>query len=475
MASASAEFRGRFAVEGVSFQFAANLEEAVPFITAAVSPALILLDIRFEGRGDRHGLSVLRKLRADWPELPVVMMSGRREPAILVESWELGARSYLVKWAHNPDFHSELAQRISQFALQQSDDLLLGSSEPMRRLRSLIATVAEFDTTVLIRGETGTGKELVAEVLHRSSPRSPGPLIKVNCAALPDHLVESELFGYQKGAFTGAASDHRGKVEVAEGGVLFLDEIGEIKPELQSKLLRFLDRKEFSRIGEARTRTVDVQIVAATNIDLNEAVKTGQFRLDLLQRLKAFVIETPALRDCRGDIPLLAGHFLERLKRRRPKPVRGFSPEALDALVRYSWPGNVRELAGAVERAYILTSAADIGAETLPPEVGNGLAGAPEPPGSGLDSDLDTYLARAAWGKIRGLFLAEVASDARGAHRRVAAKLGLNPANGLARRLAQIKRACPELEDEIEQVFSQRATARSMQSRTRSSCTLTHR
>lgn len=437
-------FLAAYALEGFEFEFAGSDQEAFRLLQRRAQFSAILLDIRFEGYGDRHGLAILDALRRRWPALPVVMMSSRKEPDILVRSWDLGARSYVVKWGENPRFREELRQRLEQFALRPAVDPILGNSPGIQELRRLIAVVAEYDTTILIEGETGTGKELVAESLHRKGTRSRRPLVSVNCAAIPPTLLASELFGHKRGSFTGAVTDARGKIEAAAGGVLFLDEIGELPREVQAGLLRFLDRREISRVGEETTRVVDVQVFAATNRHLTAEVEAGHFRLDLLQRLNQFRIRTPPLRECRSDIPEIAESFLVAVRERKPKPVNAFSRSALETMLAYDWPGNVRELRNAVDRAYVLTPSGEIDVTVLPEEVRIPRSSRGQDSGS-----LAERLARYAWIAIRQEWEADQQPE-RGRRKRVAQKLGLHPVNGFTRKLDEIKRDCPALAAEIE-------------------------
>jgi formate hydrogenlyase transcriptional activator len=238
----------------------------------------------------------------------------------------------------------------------QNFEEIVGESAALRGVLQEVETVAPTGATVLIRGETGTGKELVARALHHLSPRCERPFVKVNCAAIPTGLLESELFGHEKGAFTGAICQKVGRFELADGGTLFLDEVGDIPPELQPKLLRVLQEQEFERLGSNRTLRVDVRLVAATNRDLAHLVADGKFRKDLYYRLNVFPVVLPPLRERRADIPLLACHFTQRFARRLGKRIEAIPAEALDALVGYAWPGNIRELENVIERAVILSS-----------------------------------------------------------------------------------------------------------------------
>ncbi|ALP54735.1 Fis family transcriptional regulator [Candidatus Tenderia electrophaga] len=245
---------------------------------------------------------------------------------------------------------------------------IVGTSAPVQRMLRKIRQVADTDATVLVQGESGTGKELIAHAIHDHSPRRERPLIKVNCAAISAGLVESELFGHEKGAFTGALQERKGRFELADGGTLFLDEIGELAPETQVKLLRVLQEQEFERVGSGTPIRVDVRIIAATNRDLARTVAAGQFREDLFYRLNVFPIEAPPLRARNGDIPLLARHFLQRAARRFGKPLRGFRTGALEALQQYRWPGNIRELQNVIERAAILADGPSVDVSGLLPQ-----------------------------------------------------------------------------------------------------------
>ena len=243
---------------------------------------------------------------------------------------------------------------------------MVGESAALRKVQDLIRRVASAETTVLILGENGTGKELAARAIHRGSPRREKPFVAINCATLKDALLESELFGHEKGSFTGAIAQKKGRIEMAEGGTLFLDEIGELEPQLQAKLLRVLQEREFERVGGNRTLKADVRVVAATNRDIRQAVKDSKFREDLFYRLNVVSLEMPPLRQRKDDIPLLAAHFMARFRSRVNRPVEGISDEARALLLRHDWPGNVRELENTIERAMVLGSTAEILPEDLP-------------------------------------------------------------------------------------------------------------
>ncbi|HET8546698.1 MAG TPA: sigma 54-interacting transcriptional regulator [Bryobacteraceae bacterium] len=298
---------------------------------------------------------------------------------------------------------------------------ILGESACLSRLREMIGRVAPQDVTVLIQGETGTGKELVARALHEGSDRRQQPFLAINCASLTEGLLESELFGHEKGAFTGAVAAKRGKFEVAEGGTVFFDEIGELAPGLQAKLLRVIQEREFVRVGGTRTLRLDVRILAATNRDLAAEVKAGRFREDLFHRLNVIVLRTPPLREHREDIPMLARHFLECAARRCARRVAAFSPAAERALREYSWPGNVRELENAIERAVVLGAGEEIGPEDLPEAVTEGLA---------ATGDAGAFQAQVVNTKRQSILRAWEAAN--GDYKAAARQLGMHP-NSLLR------------------------------------------
>ncbi|MDR1215383.1 MAG: sigma 54-interacting transcriptional regulator [Treponema sp.] len=300
-------------------------------------------------------------------------------------------RSFLEKTASIISDSAKLRERIleEQFHLRNNDDrdesgysrsgelnvhiaegsAIIGTGNAMREVYELLVQVAPSDATVIITGESGTGKELMAAELHRLSPRNKAPFIKINCAALPESIIESELFGHEKGAFTGAVNFHKGKFEQAHKGTLFLDEIGELSPQIQAKLLRVLQEREIERVGGTATIKVDVRLIAATNQNLDEAVKTGIFREDLYYRLNVFPLHIPSLRERKSDIVLLADHFAEKYAAKNNKLIKRISSPAIDLLTSYSWPGNVRELENCIERAVILSTDSVIHAYNLPPSL----------------------------------------------------------------------------------------------------------
>jgi two-component system response regulator HydG len=354
---------------------AVNGREAVDRIRETPFDA-VLMDIRMP---DMDGIAALKAIKAHNPAVPVVLMTAYSAVESAVEALKSGAYDYLIKPL---DFdvlrltldrtleHSRLKSENHALRQQAGENhSLIGSSPAMRRMLDMLETVAPSEATVLITGKSGTGKELVARAVHRLSPRRSGPWVAVNCAALTESLLESELFGHEKGAFTGADKRRDGRFLQADGGTLFLDEIGEISPLMQVKLLRALQQREIQRVGGDETLAVDARIVAATNRELPEAVKSGQFREDLYYRLNVVSITVPSLQERREDIPLLVQHFMNVHSLRNRKEVKGITPLAMDMLLRYGWPGNVRELENAMERAVILLCAGFISERELPPAI----------------------------------------------------------------------------------------------------------
>ncbi len=350
---------------------AASLGEAENYLRKD-SYDLIFADVRLP---DGSGIDLLRRL-AQQPESPVViMMTGHGSIESAVECMRAGAFDYIIK----PFSLSQIAMivekaetfsqvvKVSQYLNQEQaqGSVLLGESPEVVRLRGMISKVAPTDATVLINGENGTGKELVANELFKASSRAQAPFIKVNCAAVSETLIESEFFGHEKGAFTGANERREGRFELAHGGTILLDEISEISPKVQAKLLRVLQEREFERVGGNKTIQVDVRVLATTNRNLQKSVENGDFREDLYYRLNVFPLKVPPLRERTGDVLLLAQRFLERLSRRYGTKMQGFSAPAAEALARYPWPGNVRELQNLVERAVILAEGPVVHLETL--------------------------------------------------------------------------------------------------------------
>jgi two-component system response regulator AtoC len=323
--------------------------------------AAVVTDLNMPGM---DGLSLLKWIKEEGPEVPVIMMSAYGDIADAVKAIKLGAQDYIAKPFDVDEFLFRLRRIIENQKLQEqiesgrrkSSDFQdwIGESPRMLEIKLLIEKIAPTPSTVLITGESGTGKEVIARAIHRLSPRAENPFIAINIGGVPENLLESELFGYEKGAFTGAASRKRGMFELASSGTLFLDEIGDMPMQLQIKLLWVLQERKIQRLGGTQSLPIDVRILSATNKELEDRIKNDLFREDLYYRLKVIQIELPPLRERREDIPLLAGHFIERFNRMIGKSLQGIALEALKALQGYSFPGNVRELENIIERAVIL-------------------------------------------------------------------------------------------------------------------------
>jgi DNA-binding NtrC family response regulator len=336
-----------------------------------------ILDLRMPGMS---GIEVLEQLKQVAPDTEAILMTGHASMETAIDAVRLGAFDYITKPCKLTEIEAVLRKvadkrdlKHKNLALQtrvqaaEGPTVLVGSSPCMQGVHRLIATVAPTESTVMILGETGTGKELAARTLYQRSKRADMPFVPVNCGALSENLVESELFGHRKGAFTGADRDHKGLFEVANGGTLFLDEVGELNKNIQVKLLRFLESGEIRRVGETEPFRTDVRVLCATNRDLRTMIKDDEFREDLYFRINTFEIRLPALRERRSDIPDLARHLLARAARRPIEQVADLlTPEAIDALLEHEWPGNVRELANVMEHAYIIAGGQPITADHLP-------------------------------------------------------------------------------------------------------------
>jgi DNA-binding NtrC family response regulator len=369
--------RERLVRDGYVISEAATAAEAV----AQVSPDidLVLLDLRLP---DGDGLTVLRRVKELSPDTLVILMTAFSSVENAVEAMKLGAYHYVNKPFNMEEVALLVGQALETSRLRREVrahrsslgrdyglDAIVGTSPAMQRVRTLLARIAASRaSTVLLTGETGTGKDLAAKAIHYASDRAARPFVNITCSALPEQLLESELFGHERGAFTDARQQKRGLFESADGGTVFLDEIGEMTPALQAKLLRFLEEKAFKRVGGLADLRVDVRVIAATNRNLEHEVKAGKFREDLFYRLQVMPVELPSLRDRRGDVTLLAEHFIEVYNREFRKRVRGLTPAAAKLLEQYPWPGNIRELRNAIERAMLLMDR-----EWLEPEDFSGL------------------------------------------------------------------------------------------------------
>ncbi len=387
--------------EGFEVETAADAFKALGKYEA-FTPHVVVTDLKMPGM---DGIELVKKIKAFEDPAALVVMTAFGAVSSAVNAMRAGAADYLTKPINFDELLVVLDKVLAEQALRRetrqlrvrvrdrvAPNNIVGMSPPMQRVFEVVDQVAPSRASVLITGESGTGKELVANALHQRSNRASGPFIKLHCAALAESLLESELFGHEKGSFTGAAARKDGRFQLADGGTLFLDEIGEISPSIQVKLLRFLQEHEFERVGGNQTIRVDVRVIAATNRNLPEEVTKGRFREDLFYRLNVVSLEMPPLRERRSDVAPLAKFFLDRYTKENAKTIEGFTPETMDLLVGYDWPGNVRELENAIERAVVLTSGDIIEARALPsnirPRVMPG--GMPLVPGSTL-GDIEKY------------------------------------------------------------------------------------
>ncbi len=379
--------------DGFEVRTAASGEAGVAEV-AAQAPDLVVMDVRMTGI---TGITAMQRMREAVANLPVIIMTAYGGTETAIEATKLGAFDYILKPFDIPDILRLIHQALdagrlarARVAINLQDgstdedtqgDALVGQSRAMQDIFKAIGRAAPTEALVLVRGESGTGKELVARALWQHSARATKPFVVINCVAIPDTLLEAELFGYEKGAFTGASSRRVGKIEQAQRGTVFLDEIGDMPLGVQAKILRLLQEKQVERLGGRELIPVDVRILAATNRDLETAVAEGRFREDLYYRLKVVTISLPPLRDREGDVPLLARHFLSRLAREMDMQSPGLTPEALDLLSAQGWPGNVRELANALQKALIFSRGCPIGADEMRQALGKGSGK------SGLKSD----------------------------------------------------------------------------------------
>ena len=425
----------------------------------AENPDLVLLDVVLPGE---DGLSFLKWLRGEGHELPVLMVSALDTAKTAVEALQLGAADYLVKGFELEELRQRVANLLKLVGLEQENESLrrrlasdgqfgqmIGRSTGMRKAFEMADRVAPTDSTVLILGESGTGKDLLAQEIHARSPRNGKAFVAVNCAALPETLIESELFGYERGAFTGAAQQKKGRFEQAHGGTLFLDEIGDMNPVTQSKVLRALENRTVERLGGAQSIPVDVRVISATHRNLPLAIRDGKFREDLFYRLRVVSIELPPLRSHKEDIAILAEAFV-RLHGARLGRTPRLGKEALKALERYDWPGNVRELKNAIERALVLSRGDELAATDLPEEV---LHGTPIPPkgADGEDFGLREKDFREAKRKFEVAYLLRQLGSHRWNISRTAATIGLHR-QSLQERLRElgIRRPGQEIPEEEE-------------------------
>jgi two-component system, NtrC family, response regulator AtoC len=361
--------------EGFDVEMAADAFKALGKYEA-FAPHVVITDLQMPGM---DGIDLMKKLRATDDPPAVIVMTAFGDVDTAVEAMRAGAADYLTKPLNFDELlvvvkkvmsTQELAQEARELRRRVRDRVaptnIIGTAPPMQRVFEIIDQVAPSKATVLITGESGTGKELVANAIHQRSPRAAGSFIKLHCAALAESLLESELFGHERGSFTGAIARKDGRFSLADGGTLFLDEIGEISPAIQVKLLRFLQEHEFERVGGTQTIRVDVRVIAATNLNLLDEIAKGRFREDLYYRLNVVSLHMPALRERRTDIPALVKFFIDRYAKDNGKVIEGCAPAALELLTSYGWPGNVRELENAIERAVVLSSGSWIETKQLP-------------------------------------------------------------------------------------------------------------
>ncbi|MDP2847668.1 MAG: sigma-54 dependent transcriptional regulator [Humidesulfovibrio sp.] len=372
--------------EGFEIRAASSGEAGVAEVKAA-APDLVIMDVRMPGI---TGIQAMQQMRAVCQGLPVIIMTAYGGTETAIEATKLGAFDYILKPFDIPDILRLIGQALTAGRLARArvsiapedshdaatqGDALVGQSRAMQEVFKAIGRAAPTEALVLIRGESGTGKELVARALWQHSSRADKPFVVINCVAIPETLLESELFGYEKGAFTGAGSRRVGKIEQAQRGTVFLDEIGDMPMNVQAKILRLLQEKQIERLGGRETIPVDVRILAATNRDLEAAVADGRLREDLYYRLKVVTVTLPPLREREGDVPRLANHFLARLAREMDMQSPGLTPEALDLLSAHPWPGNVRELGNALQKALIFSRGCPIGPEEMRQAIGVGGSG----------------------------------------------------------------------------------------------------
>jgi two-component system nitrogen regulation response regulator NtrX len=438
---ASARYGTRRALEGNYRVIEAESAATARVAVASERPDLILLDLVMPGE---DGLSFLRWLRDSGNETPVLIVSALDTAKTAVDALQNGAADYVVKGFDIAELRMRVANilKIAELGIENarlrrelvSDGQfgrMLGTSAAMRRVFEMADRVALSDATVLILGESGTGKDLLAQEIHARSARASKAFVAVNCAALPENLIESELFGYEKGAFTGAAQQRKGKFELASGGTIFLDEIGDMSPVTQAKVLRALENRTVERLGGSRAIEVDVRVISATHRNLPEEIGSGRFREDLFYRLRVVTLQLPALREHKEDLAMLAGAFLEQLGARHGGQARDarrmrLEDGAMEMLRRYDWPGNIRELRNALERAVVLSKGEAIGVSDLPEEVRNGVGAVVASRNAGGDSYLAEANFREAKRKFEIAYLKRKLEEHRWNVSKTAAEVGLH-------------------------------------------------
>jgi DNA-binding NtrC family response regulator len=394
--------------KGLSVITAHKIEEARALCQTESGLDLAIVDLSLP---DGDGLEFMSHLKSVNPATEVIILTGHGSIETAVKATQKGAFHFVTKPFNLEELLSVIEKALTHKKLQQENhqlrtelhkkyhfEQIIGQSEAIKNVLGLVEKVADTDSTVLVTGESGTGKELIARAIHYNSSRTQHPFVAINCGAIPSELLESELFGHIKGAFTGAVSNRVGRFEMADGGTIFLDEIGDLEPSLQVKLLRALQERRFEPVGSTKTVQVNVRVIAATNINLEEAVEKGNFREDLYYRLNVIPITVPALSDRKSDIPILLAHFLETFRRSKGHKISGFSADSMESLVAYPWPGNIRELENLVERLAILKGHGEIQVVDLPVKyrgtsAANREIGSVDIPEAGLDfnSAVDAY------------------------------------------------------------------------------------
>ncbi len=386
--------------KGYQVVTAQKIEEARSFMSPEKPFDLAIIDMNLP---DGNGLDFISELKNSSPATQVLVLTGFASIDSAIQATQKGAYHFLTKPFNVEELMGLLDKALAHRHLEQENkqlrselgtryqfDQIIGESEGIKTCLSLVGRVADSDSTVLVMGESGTGKELIARAIHYNSPRAKGPFVAINCGAIPSELLESELFGHVKGAFTGAISNRMGRFELADEGTLFLDEIGDLDPSMQVKILRALQERRFEPVGATKSVQVNVRVIAATNVDMEKAVEEGRFREDLYYRLNVIPIQIPALRERKTDIPILLNHFTQQFNRTKSKSIAGFSIEAMQSLVNYSWPGNIRELENLIERLSILKGHGQVESADLPAKYKSTAAsyaetGSVEIPENGLD------------------------------------------------------------------------------------------
>jgi len=361
--------------QGYSVSTALNFESAWAVLEKEPIQ-IVITDLKLP---DKSGLELLEGVKKKWPDINVIMITAYGTIDNAVQAMKLGAYNYLTKPVNPEELQVVITKALEKdLLLEENLDLkkqlreryrlgnIVGRSKVMQELFVLVEKIAGYESNILITGETGTGKELIAKAIHYSGKLQEKPFVTIDCAAIPESILESELFGHTKGAFTGAVEDKKGQIEMAEGGTLFLDEIGELPLALQKKFLRFLQGKEFVRVGGTKRRKMNIRLIAATNKNLEQGIQEGAWREDLFYRLNVISVEVPPLRERKEDIPLLLNTFLEKFNAQNNKSIRGVTKQVMDIFQEYEWPGNVRELENVIERAVVLSSGETITASCLP-------------------------------------------------------------------------------------------------------------